>query len=169
MDENNLTIVDDMVVSLAYRLQLEDGVDVDKMDPDSPLMYIQGTGQIIPGLEKALYGMSVGDEKMVILEPADGYGERESDEELEVARDDFPPDYPLESGKPLRVADENTGKEFTAYIKDIESDSVTLDLNHPLAGKRLHFNVKVVAIRKASELELSHGHVHQIKDEDQAA
>jgi len=166
MEENEMLVVDDMVVSLAYQLRLEDGMEVDKMDPDSPLMYLHGNGQIIPGLESALYGMSVGEEKTVILGPAEGYGEEESNELLEVARDDFPPDYPLVSGKPLRVADENTGKEFTAYIKDIEGDSVTLDMNHPLAGETLHFDVCIVAIRKASEQELSHGHVHLSDDED---
>jgi FKBP-type peptidyl-prolyl cis-trans isomerase SlyD len=85
---------------------------------------------------------------------------------LEVARDDFPADYTLVSGKPIRIADENTGEEFTAYIKDVELDSVTLDFNHPLAGERLQFDVKVVDIREASELELSHGHVHRAEEED---
>ena len=166
MEEKKLTVSDQMVVSLAYQLKLEGGMEYERVEADTPMQYIHGGGQLLPGLEKELDGMGVGEQKTVVLEPAEGYGERTSEDMLEVARDDFPADYTLVSGKPIRIADENTGEEFTAYIKDVELDSVTLDFNHPLAGERLQFDVKVVDIRKASELELSHGHVHRAEEED---
>jgi FKBP-type peptidyl-prolyl cis-trans isomerase SlyD len=140
-------------------LQLDDGEVIDASAEDEPLEFLQGQGQIIPGLEQTLYGMAVGDEKEVVVAPADGYGERESDASELVDRDVFPPDLDLKPGMAIRMKDE-TGRAFAAYVTEIRRDGVLLDFNHPLAGETLHFQVKISALRPATSEELAHGHVH---------
>ncbi|MCI0398614.1 MAG: peptidylprolyl isomerase [Chloroflexi bacterium] len=160
METNPLTIDDDDVVSLAYSLRLDDGQEVDSSDGDDPLEFIQGYGQIIPGLEEALYGMAVGEEKQVVVEPEDGYGHYDVDDFSVVPRDAFPPELTLAPGMGLSVQDSESGEVFQAYVAELHSDSVVLDFNHPLAGETLHFQVKIVGLRAATDEELEHGHVH---------
>jgi FKBP-type peptidyl-prolyl cis-trans isomerase SlyD len=154
-----LKVSDDLVVSLEYTLRLDDGEVIDASAEDEPLEFLQGQGQIIPGLEQTLYGMAVGDEKEVVVAPADGYGERDSDAQELVDRDVFPPDLDLKPGTGIRMKDE-TGRTFAAYVTDVRPDGVLLDFNHPLAGETLHFQVKISALRPATSEELDHGHVH---------
>ncbi|MBS1251698.1 MAG: FKBP-type peptidyl-prolyl cis-trans isomerase SlyD [Anaerolineales bacterium] len=154
------TVADDMVVSLEYTLRLEDGEIVDTSEGRDPLAYIQGQGNIIPGLEKAVAGMAVGDEKDVVVEPANGYGEADPDAYQEVPRNAFPSEMELTRGMGLSMRDRDTGEALEAYVAGIREDSVLLDFNHPLAGETLHFRVKVADLRSASDEELSHGHVH---------
>ncbi len=160
MTNTKLTVKDDLVVSLTYTLRLDDGQVVDSATDQNPLEFLQGRGQIIPGLERSLYGMSVNDEKEVVVVPADGYGEEDPDEFEEMPRDAFPSDMNLTEGMGLRLRDANSGQVFEAYIADIRPDSVLLDFNHPLAGETLYFQVKITALRQASKEELAHGHVH---------
>jgi FKBP-type peptidyl-prolyl cis-trans isomerase SlyD len=164
MPETELTVADGLVVSLDYTLRLEDGDEIDTSRGQQPLEFLQGRGQIIGGLEQALYGMAVGDEKDVVVAPADGYGERDPDAFQEVPHEVFPPDMTLEPGMGLRMRDE-TGRVFETLVADVRSDSVLLDFNHPLAGETLHFEVKVSALRPATSEELAHGHVHGEGDE----
>jgi len=160
MSSENLTVVDDVVVSMVYQLKLAEGDEIERSNANEPLEYIQGKGQIIPGLESELYGMSIGDEKEVTVQPVDGYGEWDADQVYEVSRDTIPSKLDLEIGKPLSVKNRETGNAKTAQIKDIQPGVVVLDFNHPLAGKTLQFNVEIVGLRTASEEELSHKHVH---------
>jgi FKBP-type peptidyl-prolyl cis-trans isomerase SlyD len=153
-----LIVKDGQVVSMEYTLTVEDEV-VDSSEGDAPLEFLQGGGNIIPGLERAIYGMSVGDSKSVVIQPEDAYGEFDDDAFASVPRADFPKDVPLEEGAELNVTDTD-GKEATAYIHSYDDDSVRLDFNHPLAGAKLHFDVKIVGLRGATPEELAHGHVH---------
>jgi FKBP-type peptidyl-prolyl cis-trans isomerase SlyD len=158
------TVKDDSVVSLDYTLKVDNQV-VDSSDENEPIQFIQGLGQIIPGLEKELYGMNVGDSKSVVVKPQEGYGDIDDEAYAEVPKSEFPPNIPLEKGIALSMQDEN-GETVTAYIDEVKDNTVLLDFNHPLAGKELHFSVTVVEVRDATEDELSHGHVHNEDGEE---
>ena len=159
MSEQN-SVGDDKVVSLDYTLRLDDGEVIDSSSGREPLEFIQGQGQIIPGLEEELYGMEVGDEKAVTVKPEAGYGERQTDRVQTVPRNAFPDDMELEEGMQVRLQDSNSGQVFEAVVVEILPDGVVLDFNHPLAGETLHFDVKIADVRDATDDELSHGHAH---------
>jgi FKBP-type peptidyl-prolyl cis-trans isomerase SlyD len=159
MAETKLTVADDMVVSLDYTLRLDDGEIADTSTGGEPLEFLQGRGQVIPGLEQALYGMAVDDEKDVVVEAADGYGERDPEAVEEVAHDVFPSDMTLNPGMGLRMRDDS-GRSLIAYVADVRPEGVLLDFNHPMAGETLYFHVKIAALRPATSEELTHGHAH---------
>jgi len=150
--ENNL------VVSMDYELKVENSI-VDYSEEGDPIVFLQGHGNIIPGLEKAIQGMKVGESKTVQVKAAEAYGEYEADNFIEVPKSEFPAEIPLEIGTEIGVNDEN-GEELSAYIEEIDVDKITLNFNHPLAGKDLEFKVKIVDIREATAEELEHGHIH---------
>ncbi len=160
MDSAPLSVGDDLVVSLDYSLSLEAGTVIDTSYGDEPLEYIHGRGQIIPGLEKALYGLVIGDEKRVIVEPVDGYGEVDAEDNVVMPLESFPPDVALEIGESLYVRDSDSDEEYQAFIAEIGEESVKLDFNHPLAGQTLYFDVKIEGLRLPTSEELAHGHVH---------
>jgi len=157
-------VAKDLVVSLAYTLKV-DGNVVDEADQDDPLLYLHGHDNIVPGLEKSLAGMKVGESKTVVLKPKDGYGEYDEDAVEIIPRAEFPKEIPLESGVEIVIEDEE-GDELNATIVEVTKDKVTLDLNHPLAGKELYFDVTILDIRAATEEELDHGHAHYDEDDD---
>lgn len=159
MIDTKLTVADGVVVSMDYTLRLEDGEVIDTSEGQEALQFLQGEGQIIPGLEQALYGMAVGEEKDVEVGPADGYGETDSEAFQVVPRDVFPADMELTEGMGLRMRDE-TGEPVEAYIADIRPEGIVLDFNHPLAGETLFFHVKIAGLRPGTSEELAHGHVH---------
>lgn len=153
-----LKIEDGQVVSMDYTLHV-DGEIVDTSDGHAPLEFIQGAGSIIPGLERELYGMVIGDSKKVSISPEDAYGEVDTQAYAEVPRAEFPENIPLEKGIEIQVQDESNNA-MHARIDTFTDEIVKLDFNHPLAGKTLNFDVTIVALRDASPEELSHGHVH---------
>jgi len=152
------TVQDGQVVSMDYTLHV-DGEVMDTSEGHEPLEFIQGMGHIIPGLERELYGMAVGDSKKVDVAAIDGYGELDPDAFADVPKDQFPANIELGEGVELQVSDQS-GQPMYARIDRVDDDSVRLDFNHPLAGKELNFNVKVVALREATDEERAHGHVH---------
>jgi FKBP-type peptidyl-prolyl cis-trans isomerase SlyD len=149
----------DCVVSLEYRLHLGDGKTVDESAPGEPLSYLHGRGQIVPGLEGALEGLSAGDAKQVVVAPAQGYGEHDARGLQVVARSMLPPGAELKVGMTLQAQTEG-GDIIPITIRELRGDSVVVDLNHPLAGKTLHFDIKVSEVRQATAEELEHGHAH---------
>lgn len=151
-------VADDLAVSIDYKLTV-DGKVIDSSEGEGPLDYLHGHENIIPGLERELTGMKIGEQKNVSVAPEDGYGEVDDGAVLEVPRSEFPDEVPLEIGIELEVTDEE-GDMLYATIVKIGDDTVTLDTNHPLAGKTLEFDVTVVDLRQASSEELEHGHVH---------
>jgi len=156
-----VVVVDGLVVSLDYRLHLDSGEQVDDSEDEGPLEFLQGHGHIIPGLEQAIYGMAVGDEKDIVVAPTDGYGEHDPEAFEEVPTSAFPADLKasLEVGMPLQTQDES-GDVLVVYVSEVRPDNVLIDLNHPLAGETLHFWAKVVGLREATSEEMAHGHVH---------
>lgn len=159
MTDTMLKVADGIVVSLDYTLRLDDGQVIDSSDGRESLQFLQGQGQIIPGLEQALYGMEVGEEKDVEVMPEDGYGETDPEAYQMVPHDLFPTDMELSEGMGLRMRDE-AGQPLEAYVAEVNPDGVLLDFNHPLAGETLFFHVKIADLRRGTSEELAHGHVH---------
>lgn len=152
-------IENDVVVTMRYRLTLDDGTFVEETDSADPLMYLHGHENIIPGLERELEGLRIGDSRSVLVDPEDAYGIREEDAIQGIPLDEFPADLRPEIGMLLELTDED-GESFEAEIVGLEEELVLLDFNHPLAGKRLKFDVEVLDLRAPTREELDHGHVH---------
>jgi FKBP-type peptidyl-prolyl cis-trans isomerase SlyD len=148
-----------VIVQLEYSLQIEDEL-IESTEEDGPIEILQGYGEIIPGLEAALYGMTVGQEKDVTVDPEDGYGEFDSEAFEEVPLDIFPEDMDLSLGMPVELYDEDEDETVEGFIAEIRTDTVIVDLNHPLAGETLNFHVKIVGLRAPTPEELAHGHAH---------
>jgi FKBP-type peptidyl-prolyl cis-trans isomerase SlyD len=157
-------VADDVVVSIDYTLTV-DGEVIDSTEGEEPLQFLQGHQNIIPGLEKELTGMKIGDNKKVVVSPDEAYGEIDPENIIEVPREEFPTEIPLEPGTELEVKNAD-GEVLSATIAEINSQTVKLDFNHPLAGKQLTFDVTIVELREATEEELTHGHVHFEDDLD---
>lgn len=155
---NPREVADDVVVSIDYTLTV-DGEIVDSTEGDEPLQFLQGHQNIIPGLERELAGMKIGDKKQVLVQPTEAYGEIDPDNVVDVPRDEFPAEIPLEPGTELEVKNAD-GEVLSATIAQVDKDIVKLDFNHPLAGKLLTFDVTIVELRQATDEELAHGHVH---------
>jgi FKBP-type peptidyl-prolyl cis-trans isomerase SlyD len=154
-------VADDVVVSLEYTLTV-DGEVVDSTEGIEPITFLQGYENIIPGLERELYGLKIGDSKKVHVPAKDAYGEIDPEAVVDVPRDEIPKDIPIKPGTELQVTNED-GELLDAVIVKVNKEMVQLDFNHPLAGKDLNFAITVVDLREAEPEELEHGHVH---DED---
>lgn len=131
------------VISLEYTVKLEDGQLVDTNVGQDPLTYTQGANQIIRGVEAAVEGMEVGQTKQAIVSPTDGYGDRDPNAIHEVPKAKVPQEATV--GTMLHGKDSN-GRKIQPTVSAIKDDTVVLDFNHPLAGKTLHFDLKVVSI-----------------------
>jgi FKBP-type peptidyl-prolyl cis-trans isomerase SlyD len=147
------------VVSIHYTLRDEAGAVLDSSGGGSPLDYLHGAGNIVPGLEEKLEGHAVGDRFQVRVPPEDGYGVHDPRGVQKVPRASFPSEIELEPGMQFGAEDEG-GVRSTIWIQAVDADEVTIDLNHPLAGKQLDFDITVAGIRDATEEELAHGHPH---------
>lgn len=152
-------VANDLVVVIDYSLRV-DGEVIDESNEQEPLQYLQGHQNIIPGLESEMLGMAIGESKEVVVKPAKGYGELDPEAVMEVPKNQFSENIPVEVGTELQVQNEE-GDPVYARIEKVENNVVTLNFNHPLAGKDLHFTVKVLALREPNAEELAHSHVHQ--------
>ena len=154
-----MKVADGKVVGLEYRLHLGDGKVVDQSSAEEPLEDLHGGGQIVPGLEQAIEGMSQGESKKVVVASKDGYGEHDARGVQEVPRSSFPNGVDLAAGMQF-FADTGDGERVPVTVKEVKPEVVVVDLNHPLAGKDLHFDVTVKSVREASAEEKQHGHAH---------
>jgi len=133
-------------VKIDYTGSFEDGVVFDSSEKHGkPLEFEVGKGMLIPGFEKAVVGMKKGDEKIIHLEACDAYGDYNPQLLKKVPREQLPKDQEPKAGMILAINLPN-GMQFPAVIHAVDEKEVTLDLNHPLAGKRLNFSIKVVDI-----------------------
>ncbi|RKH39023.1 FKBP-type peptidyl-prolyl cis-trans isomerase [Corallococcus sicarius] len=153
-----MKIANGRVVALEYRLHLGDGEVIDQSAPGQPLAYLHGHKQIVPGLEGALEGLDTGESKQVVVAPAQGYGDHNPEGLRTVPRTMLPPGFTPQVGQTLMAQTEDGNVPLR--IQAVNDDSVVVDLNHPLAGKTLHFDVTVREVRDATQEELTHGHVH---------
>lgn len=160
---SNYTKVEkDLVVGMDYSLKV-DGEIVDSSEGSEPIEFIQGHGNIIPGLEKELYGLKIGESKKVLVKASEGYGEYDPDAILTVDKQNFPDEIPLEIGIEVAITNDD-GNEMIAVIEEIGENTITLNGNHPLAGKDLEFDVRIASLREPTAEEIEHGHVHGDED-----
>ena len=142
---DNRVVKDGMLVSLDYTVKTPDGKLLETSKGSQPLQYIQGKKMMIPGLERELTGMKIGAEKHITVKPEDGYGKLNPNAVQEVPKEKVPPNA-LKIGAVLVGTDKN-GSPMPMTVKEIKEKTVVMDLNHPLAGKTLVFDVKVVDIQ----------------------
>jgi FKBP-type peptidyl-prolyl cis-trans isomerase SlyD len=145
--ENNV-VKDGTVVSLQYTLSGEDGKTIESNKGKEPLKYTQGSHQIVPGLEKGLAGMKMGEEKRVKVTPEEGYGPVDPKGFQEFPKEKIPSEG-LKVGSVL-MAKGPQGQQVPVRVHEIKEKTVVLDLNHPMAGKTLVFDVKVLDIQPAA-------------------
>lgn len=132
-------------VQVHYTGTLADDTEFDSSSGGDPLEFTVGEGEVIPGFEKAVVGMSPGDEKETQIPVADAYGERNEELVLNVARSELPEDLDPDIGDQLRMRT-GDGHEFTVRVAQKKPDGLVLDANHPLAGQELSFQIELVAI-----------------------
>jgi FKBP-type peptidyl-prolyl cis-trans isomerase SlyD len=142
-------------VSLDYTLHDEHGELLDESggEEGEPIDYVHGYGMLVPGLEAGLVGLEAGDERDIIVSAEDGYGEHDEDLVLEVERSEFPDPEKVEEGDEF-TAESPDGDDVPMRVVDVKADSVIVDANHPLAGLSLHYKVKVLLVRTATEEEI---------------
>ena len=154
-----MQVSEQKVVTMNYEVADDQGQLIDRSEEGGPLAYIHGNGQLIPGLETALEGRGKGDKIAVHVPPEQGYGERDEEGVQTVARNQFDDSVEIEVGMQFEAQDEDEGHQIVTVVA-VDGENITLDTNHPLAGKNLRFEVEILDVRDASTEELSHGHVH---------
>ena len=153
-----MEITADRVVTIHYTLKDDKGAILDTSAGGEPLAYIQGHGNLVAGLEKALEGKADGNFLSVAVDPAEGYGVRDESLIQRVPKRSLQGAGEIKKGMQFQARTEDGMRLFT--VSAIVGDMVTLDGNHPLADHTLHFDVQVVGVREATAEELDHGHVH---------
>jgi FKBP-type peptidyl-prolyl cis-trans isomerase SlyD len=153
-----MQIATDAVVSIHYTLTDDAGETLDSSAGGEPLAYLHGKGNLIRGLEDALTGKQAGDKLQVTVAPANGYGEYDKALIQNVPRRSFKGVGNVQVGMQFQVQSPQGARMVT--VTRVAGDMVTVDGNHPLAGKNLNFDVEITEVRTASEEELAHGHVH---------
>ncbi len=143
-EEKPRVIEEGSTVSLEYTLKLDDGSTADSNVGGEPLKYQQGKSQILPALERQLLGLKVNDRKQVTLSAADGYGPVDPEAFQEVKRE-MVPEHAHKAGAQL-LAQDGSGRKRVARVHEVTEERIVIDLNHPLAGQTLHFDVRVVDI-----------------------
>ena len=146
------------VIGFHYTLTDKTGTVLDSSIGDEPLFFLESAQQIIPGLEKVLSLMNVGDKRKIEVLATDAYGDVNPELVVKVKKTQFPPDATLTVGDQFQVNNDQHSPVFT--IMSVETDEVTVDGNHPMAGKDLFFDVEIVGMRPATQEEMTHGHAH---------
>tara|TARA_B100001971_G_C18268008_1_gene596079 strand:+ start:10626 stop:11099 length:474 start_codon:yes stop_codon:yes gene_type:complete len=146
------------VIGFHYSLKDKENNLIDTSEGRSPLLFLVGSGQIIPGLEKELVDMNIGDKKNVEVKAGDAYGEIIDDLRITVKKSQFPEGQEVSVGDQFQVSNEAHAPIFT--VTGVEGEDVHIDGNHPMAGKDLFFEVELTEKRDATEEELAHGHAH---------
>lgn len=138
-------------VKVHYHGRLNDGSTFDSSAGRQPLEFEVGSGMVIKGFDDGVTGMSVGDKKTISIPAEDAYGSRQEEMVIEFPKDNFPADIEPEVGMTLNMHSDN-GQELPVIITNINDDTITLDANHPLAGKELIFDIELVDLSGKSPL-----------------
>jgi FKBP-type peptidyl-prolyl cis-trans isomerase SlyD len=149
-----ITVGPDTFVTLSYVLFDEQGETVDQATVNEPLTYVHGYAQIVPGLERGLTGLKAGEKREILVEPEEGFGDRDDEGVFEVDKSDFPDSAVVAPGDEF-VAQGPDGEPIEMRIVEILPEAFVVDTNHPLAGQRLRFEVEVSDVRQASEEEIA--------------
>ncbi len=158
-----MTIENNHVVAVSYILHTieEDGskILVEETTAENPLTFLYGLGMMIPKFEQNIHGLKAGDKAAFVIQPDEAYGEKDPEAIAQLPIDMF-----KESGTPplgaILPLSDNEGNNFQAFVVEVTPEVVVADLNHPMAGKVLDFQVEIVSTRQATEEELEHGHPH---------
>lgn len=134
-----------LFVQVDYTGTLSDGEVFDTSDGRQPLEVLMGAGQLIQGFENALVGMSIDEEKSFTLSPEDAYGQHDDNLVRDFPRADVPPEMNPEAGQSVAMTTPD-GRQIPARVTKVDDQNITVDLNHPLAGQALTFDIKVVGI-----------------------
>ena len=161
MTKEELSVDAGKVVAIYYTLKDKDGavLDTNKGKDGKPLAFLHGAGNLLPGLENKLVGKVKNDFVEVELAAAEGYGEHNPDAIRDVPRSAFPADREPEVGAVIQGQGPD-GQPIMGRITDVSGEQIQVDLNHPLAGQDLFFEVTICGVREASEEEAAHGHPH---------
>lgn len=160
-----MTIENKHAVTVNYKLHTIEAngekVFVEETNAENPLTYLHGVGMMIPKFEEELNGLAAGDKKSFTVTPEEGYGAIDPN-----AIANLPLEMFDESGLPpvgamLPLTDDQ-GNQFRAVVKEVTEAAVVADLNHPMAGKTLSFDIEILSTRPATEEELAHGHAHGV-------
>lgn len=163
-----MAIENNNVVALNYTLHTveENGEKtfVEQTTTENPLTFLYGVGMMLPKFEENIGGLSVGDKTSFTLEAVDAYGEKDDRAIAQLPADMFNETGLPPVGEVLPLQD-NQGNQFRAVVVEVTPEAVIADLNHPMAGKTLNFDIEILAVREATPEELSHGHAHGIDGE----
>jgi FKBP-type peptidyl-prolyl cis-trans isomerase SlyD len=154
----SLMIGKNAIVSIHYTLKNDDGQVVDSSEGRDPLSYLHGANNLIPGLEKELEGKTAGQSFNASIAPADAYGESNPQLVQTISKEMFQGVDEVQPGMTFTAQGPQGQQQVT--VTQVEGDQVTVDANHPMAGKTLHFDVEIVNVREATAEELEHGHAH---------
>ncbi len=158
-----MAVENNNVVTLNYVLHtIEDNGEktfVEQTSAENPLTFLYGAGMMLPKFEENIAGLNQGDKKSFELEAVDAYGERDDRAIAQLPADMFNETGLPPVGEVLPLQD-NQGNQFRAVVVEVTPEAVVADLNHPMAGKKLNFEVEVLNTREATPEELSHGHAH---------
>lgn len=154
-----MAIEQNKVVTMNFTLKDDEGNVLDSTEKGGPFSYISGNNMVLPKLEDTVGGMLIGSKKNLKLEAKDGYGKYNEDALQVVGKENFPEDFVLEVGMEY-MASGPDGVQMPFTICNIDGEEITIDFNHPLAGKNLNFDIELLNVRDATAEELSHGHVH---------
>lgn len=162
-----MVIEKDKVVSVSYELKLANNSNeiVEKVNPNSPLQFLLGHGNLLPKFESNLTGLKAGDGFDFVLSSEEAYGPVSQEAIVDLPKSVFMVDGQIDDnlltvGNVVPMMDQ-AGNRFNGKVTALTTDNVKMDFNHPLAGEALHFKGEVVGVREATEEELSHGHIHQ--------
>ena len=154
----SLMIGKNAVVSINYTLTNDAGEVMDTSEGREPLTYLHGANNLIPGLEKEMEGKTTGQNFKVTIPPAEAYGESNPELVQTLSKEMFKGVDKVEPG--MGFTAQGPQGEQHIVVTAVDGDQVTIDANHPMAGKTLHFAVEIVNVRDASAEEIEHGHVH---------
>ncbi len=144
-----MTVVTGSKVSFEYTLTDDNGTKIDSSVGRDPLEYTHGEGQIVPGLERELEGMKIGESKEVTVSPEDGYGQRDPEAFAKVPKDKVP-EASQAVGSMIQMQDPQ-GNVIQGIVAEDREEELVLDFNHPLAGMTLHFEVKILGVEEAAK------------------
>jgi len=153
-----MTISANKVATIHFTIRDDKGIVQDSTEGQPPYSFIGSSGQMFARVEEKLAEMAKGEKASLRLEAAEAYGEYDKDSQMVTLREHFPEGAELKEGMTFLTMVE--GQETPVIIKKIEGDDVTIDFNHPLAGRALDMEVELIDLRDATEEELAHGHVH---------
>lgn len=154
-----LMIGQNSVVSMHYTLKNGDGDVMDSSEGKSPMVYLHGANNLIPGLESELTGKTTGASFNAVIPPEQAYGEFNEELIQVISKSMFQGVDSIEVGMSF-IAQGEGGAQRQVRVTAVEGEDITIDANHPLAGQTLHFDVEVVDVREATPQEIEHGHVH---------